>query len=274
MRFEVVHYKAEIPGWEQMVPALLSPYGFDAFSEEEDGWWQASRSEAGQEDWSVSEVMESIPFAIDWQMSHVEETNWNALWEASYAPVRISNAIGIRAPFHEAMTDVQEAFEVEAGMAFGTGHHATTRMMAAWLPGQVAGKKVLDMGTGTGILACIALRFGAEKVWAVDNDPKAIRSAELLRSKEARAEAMELICAAEPPKGEAKIDLILANIQLHVILEQLPAYTKLLIPGGFLLLSGILTSKVAPLMEALKALGLHLIDKQEQEEWLLLVCQK
>ncbi len=274
MTFEVVHYKAETPGWENIVPALLSPHGFDAFSQEEDGWWQASRPEATEGREQIQSIIESIPFAVEWRLSHMGETNWNAVWEASYAPVKISDAIGIRAAFHEAMTEVEEEFVVEAAMAFGTGHHATTRMMAAWLPGKVAGKRVLDMGTGTGILACIALRFGAEKVWAIDNDPKAVASAETLRSKEPRAGRMELTCAAEPPEGEAKLDLILANIQLHVILEQLPAYTKLLCPGGFLLLSGILESKVAPLLDALKEHGLSLIEKQQQEEWLLLVCQK
>ncbi len=274
MTFVVVYYKAEAPDWENIVPALLSPHGFDAFSQEEEGWWQASGPEAPDSGEQIQSIFDTFPFSVEWRLRHVEETNWNAVWEASYAPVKISDAIGIRAAFHEAMSGVEEEFVVEAAMAFGTGHHATTQMMAAWLPGKVAGKKVLDMGTGTGILACIALRFGAQKVWAIDNDPKAMRSAETLRSKEPRAEQMELICAAEPPEGVARFDLILANIQLHVILEQLPAYIKLLRPGGFLLLSGILKSKVAPLLDALKEHGLSLIEKQQQEEWLLLVCQK
>ena len=198
----------------------------------------------------------------------IETQNWNAVWESNFPPVDVEGRLLIRAPFHEpAPAGVMEVV-VMPKMSFGTGHHATTWLVSrAVLDLGVAGRRGLDMGSGTGVLSIVAAKCGAAHVDAVDIDEWAYENCvENIRANSVETRVTPLLGDIGAIAGR-RYDFIAANINRNILLAQLPAYAAALDAGGWLLMSGILEADVAPLSEAARAAGFSVTGHALRDGW-------
>jgi len=186
---------------------------------------------------------------------NIESQDWNAVWERNFTPVAVDARLTIRAPFHAPARTPLEVV-VMPKMSFGTGHHATTCLMASGvLDRDTKGLRGLDMGSGTGVLAIVAALRGAASVDAVDIDEWAYENcAENVRANGVGERVTPLLGDVGTIAGR-RYDFILANINRNILLAQLPAYAAALAPGGWLLMSGILADDAEPLADAARAAG-------------------
>lgn len=178
----------------------------------------------------------------------IEDQNWNAIWEAGFAPVTINDHAGnsfvhIRAGFHPPAKSHHLELIITPRMSFGTGHHSTTSLMVTEMGTlNFKGKSVIDFGTGTGVLAILAEKLGASAVMAIDNDEWSINNArDNVRENGCREGLIRLMKADQFPTGDT-YDIILANINLNVILDNLSAIMASCKPGGVILFSGLLAT--------------------------------
>lgn len=203
-------------------------------------------------------------------MEHTPQ-NWNALWEAGYDSVRIDDFCLIRPSFRPAEPGFRHTIEVQPEMAFGTGHHATTRNMVRLMAGlELTGKTVLDMGCGTGVLGLLAGQMGARRVVWIDNDPQAIQVTEsnLQRNPLTGTETQIRLGGAEILPATPTFACILANINRNVLLADGVAYRQALQPGGDLLLSGFLEQDRSSVGEYFVSLGFEIRQTLQTDGWL------
>lgn len=199
----------------------------------------------------------------------IPEQNWNAVWESNFQPVIIDDFVAIRADFHEPIKNVQHEIIITPKMSFGTGHHATTEMMMRQMREiDFADKTVFDFGTGTGVLAILAEKLGAAKVIAVDNDDWSIANAE---ENIRRNNCTEIsLQKSDTVPTDTKFDIILANINKNVLVENLQALAGQLSIHGIMLLSGLLISDEPDMLAAIGMFSLILRDKSVRENWICL----
>lgn len=206
----------------------------------------------------------------------VQDEDWAEAWKAYFRPIRVGRSLVIK-PSWEALAaaDGDRVIELDPGMAFGTGAHPTTQLCLTMLEERVApGDRVLDLGTGSGILALAAARLGAREVLALDLDPIAVAAARenvsantldaLVRVEEGGVEA-----ASGPP-----YDRVVANILADVIRDLAPDLARLVRPGGLLIASGIIAERAADVTAALRAEGFDPEEERAQEEWRALVGRR
>lgn len=203
------------------------------------------------------------------EKTRIKGENWNKIWEESFEPITIENEVIVRAPFHTVEKTYKHEIIIEPKMSFGTGHHSTTRlMMETMLHLHFKNKTVLDMGCGTGILAILAAKLGATQLTAVDNDPQCIENTleniSLNNCQEIAVFTNDKISA------NFKTDIILANIQKNVLIEQMPLYSSWLNNNGTLLVSGIYEEAVKDVVEAAKKNGLTYTTHQMLNEWCMI----
>ena len=201
--------------------------------------------------------------------SYINEKNWNAEWEAGFAPVAVGDFCMIRAGFHPPPAAAQHDIIITPKMSFGTGHHATTFMMVkAMAELRIAGKSIFDFGTGTGVLAILADKMGAVSVTAIDNDEWSIsNSIENFNSNNCHK---ILLNKDESIDNYGVFDIILANINRNIILENLGAIKQHLAPGGVVLLSGLLTGDELVVAEKALQHKLVLRSRLEMNGWICL----
>ncbi len=181
----------------------------------------------------------SKKYDFTFQKEDVPAQNWNALWESNFDPVIIKNFVAVRAHFHAPIKNVQHEIIITPKMSFGTGHHATTYLMCEQMQHiNFYNKKVFDFGTGTGLLAILAEKLGAKKIGATDNDEWSILNAqeniENNNCSNIQLQLSDVIPALE------KFNIILANINKHVLIHHMKSLEGSLEKGGTLLLSGLL----------------------------------
>ena len=260
------------PEHRERLLAICSELPFDSFLETESGFEAAlpegdfsPELQAQLERWS-----QELPFR--YRCSRLEARNWNAEWERSFQPVRVSDFVGVRASFHPPIEGVRHELVIDPRMAFGTGHHETTHMMLELMAGlEGKGKSVLDFGCGTGVLAILARRLGANPVHALDNDPAAVENTRdnCQTNHTPGIQTFEGTIADLPPHT---YDLILANINRGVILDALPELEQRLRPGGQALLSGFLLTDEPLLLKAVPE-DWNLLRSLQRNEWLALLFQ-
>ena len=205
----------------------------------------------------------------------IAEQNWNAVWERDFEPVEVDGRLRIRAPFHAPVAAGGREVVVTPRNAFGTGHHATTWLMARELLDlPVAGRRGLDLGSGTGVLAIVAAQCGAARVDAVDIDDWAEASCRENAAANGVAERIEPLLGDVRCVAGRRYDFIVANINRNILLEALPACATMLQPGGVLLLSGFLEADVPVLTAAAAAGGLRHTATRARDEWRLLRFEK
>ena len=205
----------------------------------------------------------------------IETQNWNALWESNFPPVEVDGEVAIRAPFHAPYPDYPLEIVITPKMSFGTGHHATTHLMSRNTAlRNFEGKSVLDMGSGTGVLAIIAAKRGAESVDAVDIDEWAYENC---RENCAENGVSEKVC---PILGDVRTiagkryDTILANINRNILLGDMPHYVESLNQGGELIMSGILESDIECIRTRAEGLGLTFKGHELKDGWAVVVTAK
>jgi ribosomal protein L11 methyltransferase len=234
-----MHVQVTIPtiDFQEVLIALMGDMGYAGF-EQEDTQLHAFVDEAAFDEEALQELLTA--HGLPYTLQQIGERNWNAEWEANFQPVVVEGFCVIRAHFHAPMPEVEHELIITPKMSFGTGHHATTYMMLqAMRDLDLRGKRVLDFGTGTGVLAILAERLGADQVVAIDNDDWSIENA--LENVAAngcirvRVSQKDTVADAGGPFG-----VILANINKHVIVRELPALKQQLAADGVILLSGLL----------------------------------
>jgi ribosomal protein L11 methyltransferase len=234
-----MHIQVTIPtkDFQEVLIALLGDMGYDGFEQEEDRL-QAFIGEAAFEEAPLRELLGAHGLPYTWQ--RIEERNWNEEWEKNFQPVVVEGFCAIRAHFHPPMPEVEHELIITPKMSFGTGHHATTYMMLqAMRELDLRGKRVLDFGTGTGVLAILAERLGAASIVAIDNDHWSIENARE-NVTENGCTRIEVLKRDRVAELEGPFDVILANINKHVILSQLETLVQQLTEDGVILLSGLL----------------------------------
>lgn len=208
-----------------------------------------------------------------YSISVIKNENWNAIWENSFEPVIVENFVAVRANFHKSIKNVAYEIIITPKMSFGTGHHATTGLMLESLQqNNCAGKKVADFGTGTGILAILAEKMNAEKVLAIDYDDWSIENASENIERN-RCRKIQLIKEDHFPGGE-KWDIILANINLHVILANMQSFHQNLNNNGLLIISGILQEDRTEVESLAFSQSFLTHNVQQKNNWLCMAFKK
>lgn len=204
---------------------------------------------------------------IDFTVTDLPDKDYNEEWERQHQPVLVDGFCWVRAPFHPHRDDVKYEIEIEPKMSFGTAHHATTYLMLSLLEQQpVEGLRVLDMGSGTGVLAILAAKKGAAYVEAIDVDEWAFRNAQENFERNG-VKVNALLGDASSLTADKHFDLILANINRNILLRDMPAYAAVLNPGGTLLLSGFYEHDVQALQDKAETLGLRLVQQKSRNDW-------
>ncbi len=217
----------------------LSEIGFDTFENIEDGF-KAYIPEGDDSEDQISKIAGEYAemFTFIFEAKTIPHQNWNEVWESNFEPLRINDRCFIRATFHEPHPEFEFEIVVDPKMAFGTGHHQTTAlMMELMMETEFKDKKVLDMGCGTGILAILASKMGASEIVAIDYDQICFEST-IENSNLNRVSNILPLCGSKEVIPEEKFDIILANINRNILLDQIDRYSEVLTPGGIIFFSG------------------------------------
>lgn len=203
----------------------------------------------------------------------VQEENWNASWEANFEPVTLPGLIHVRAFFHPRLEGFKHEILITPKMSFGTGHHATTRMMMkSMVDMNFKEKKVLDFGTGTGILAILAVKLGAAQVVAIDNDSWSIDNVkENTRLNDCHS---IIVMQRSSTRGLGPVDCVLANINRNVLEQELEALHEALVFGGTLFISGLLQSDYEGIQALYRPHFGKPLFSYNDHDWIALVYQK
>jgi ribosomal protein L11 methyltransferase len=255
---------------EQLI-ALLNLQGFDGFEEEGDRL-KAFIPESSFNADSFAEVEDFFPTLI-YTRTIIEPTNWNQKWEEGFAPVVVDDFVSIRANFHEPIPNVQYEIVITPKMSFGTGHHATTFLMIQEMQSiDFYRKSVFDFGTGTGVLAILAEKMGAEKILAIDNDEWSIRNA---NENCVENECSKIILTKQDTiNANQTFDIVLANINLNVIIANLSGLYSICKDGATILFSGILHTDEEKLLAELSKIGFGHIATKRKNDWILIRANK
>ena len=260
----------------EIMMALLSDFPFESFSEEEGAlkaYIQLSEWEQSCHDVEQMLSQEGVTFSV----ADVQTQNWNAEWESSFEAVDIAGErpIRIRAEHHAAAEQGVIDVVIAPRMSFGTGHHTTTALMSATIAASaVEGKVGLDMGCGTGVLAIVALKCGAERMIAVDIDDWACDSCHDSIALSGVAERVDVRCGSIDVVAGENVDFILANINRNILQMMMADFAQALNPGGWIAMSGFLHEDAAAVAQAAREQGMELKSEQEQDGWIVMVCKK
>lgn len=255
--------------------AGLAEIGFESFEETDTGLRAYIRSS----EWDLS-AFKDMPYwslvdcEISYSVTEIEATNWNAVWESSYQPIRLDDRCTVRANFHP-IPDPPVTFDlvITPKMSFGTGHHETTWLMLQLiLDLDLQGVSVLDMGTGTGVLAILAAKKGANPVVAIDNDPWSYENCSENVTQNGHPEIKVILGDAGVIEGT--YDVIIANINRNILLSDIPMYAKALNKGGQLLLSGFYVQDRQDLIAMAESFGIKYKGEREKENWVALRLEK
>lgn len=259
----------------EIATVWLADIGYESF--QEDGMYlKAYIPKSSFDQPAVDAIIanfEAQAVSVELEIIEIPAQNWNQVWEDSFEPVLLEQ-LSIVAPFHGAEYRQGRVIEIEPKMSFGTGHHQTTTLMCQAMGHlTLTDTVVLDMGTGTGILAINAEQLGARRIIAVDIEPWSVENTQenakrnLCTRIEAREGDIDYVT-------EQDFDLILANINRNVLLRHMQAYYQALKEQGVLLLSGFFTTDVQALQVAAEDLGFNLIDTYERENWACMLLKK
>jgi len=269
-------YRFEVQaGEKEILLAFLSSFSFDAFDETESelGAYLPEDAQSEELQKQISEIAEKR--AVNFQIEKIPAQNWNKEWESNFQPIIVDSLVTVRADFHPSAQGTRYEIIINPKMAFGTGHHETTYMMLQEMDKHSFKEaKVLDYGCGTGILAIMAVKLGAKKVFAFDIQEEAWQnSVENVAVNEVAGSIDLAQGTLELAKGE-KYQRILANINRKVILESLDSLYEMLEDEGVLLISGILEQDGILLEQKLTKARFVMVNKRMRNKWLCLTLKK
>lgn len=257
----------------EILIAELGAINFESFVNTEQGL-QAyiQEQDFNKEELDSLFILSNPDFDIQFEHKTIEQQNWNAEWEKNFEAIEVDGRCVVRAPFHDEK-DVEFDIVIEPKMSFGTGHHETThQMIAQLLEMNVSGKRVLDMGCGTGILAILACMKGASSITGIDIDEWAYENTLENVRKNKCSQIIVKQGGAELLKN-SHYDIILANINRNILLKDMEAYVNTMQRGSQIAFSGFYTSDISHIDEKARSLGLRLLRQSEKNNWVALVYQ-
>jgi ribosomal protein L11 methyltransferase len=214
------------------------------------------------------------PEAAGLTINAVPDKDWNATWAASLTPIRLGRRIRVRQSWHSPEEDFDGIeLVIDPRRAFGTGHHSTTQLVVEWLENHLSGgERVLDVGTGSGILSMAAVRLGAASALGMDNDPVAVECARDYARVNGFGDELDLRVGSFDDCADGDFDVIVANIDGKTLPALCPELPRLLKPGGRICLSGLQEHDMDEITTALGRAGFAVKTKTAREEWLALDC--
>lgn len=253
-----------------LAAAFMADAGFESFEPDATGLTAYIRAEGTDPDLSARQALDGFPIPTTFSIKStlVEGEDWNAEWEKHYfKPIVIDDACVVHASFHKDVPSARHDIVIDPKMAFGTGHHDTTsNMMRYILQEDMAGKSVIDMGTGTGILAILAAMRGASPVAGIEIDRPAYENA--VENAVINKTDINIIHGdASALEGLEPADYLFANINRNIILEDIDRYAAALKPGGTILLSGFYSEDIPMVAERAAKAGLSVCDSKESNRW-------
>lgn len=254
-----------------VVSALAGEIGFESFVECEGGI-QAYIQQTLFDEEALKEMVVNFPLPdtrIEYTIKEAEDKNWNEEWEKNFfQPIVIGDRCCIHSTFHKDTPKTEYEILIDPQMAFGTGHHETTSMMIGrLLNNNLEGLSLLDMGTGTGILAILAAMRGAEKVVGVEIDPAAYENAVDNIKLNDTPEVELRLGGAETVTETGAFDFVMANINRNIILDDIAVYARAMKPKGRMFLSGFYVDDIDMIVNAARALGLCLTSVIANKNW-------
>lgn len=256
----------------EILMAELAELGFESFVETDEGL-EAYVQEEIFNDLAVKQMLENYASrtAISYQFKKIARQNWNEEWEKNFQPIQIGEQIYVRADFHEPKPDFPYEIIITPKMSFGTGHHETTSMVMEHQLGiEHTNKKVLDVGTGTGILAVLASKLGASTISAFDIDEWSVENTiENIKLNDVANVIVRLGTIEDEPHDI--YDIVLANINRNILISQIPAYVTFLKPGGELIVSGFYEKDIADIETIAESVGLKKVAQLSKNNWAAVV---
>lgn len=259
----------------EILVAELAEIGFESFIDHEKGMMAYVQEELF-DDVAFKQLIEkyAAQTAIHYSLKKIEKQNWNAEWESNFEPIEIENLIRIRADFHPSKEGFEHEIIITPKMSFGTGHHETTaQVMLLMTELDFQNKTVIDVGTGTGILAVLAEKLGAKDIVAFDIDEWSVENT---------LENIGLNNCNEITVNQGTIqsqeaqtfDFVLANINRNILLDEIKIYQQFMKPGAYLLLSGFYEKDIADIEQECEANNLKKIKAISKKEWAAVVFKK
>ena len=251
----------------EILIAELGERDFESFVEKVDGLLAYIQ----KKDWRKNildgvSILKNPEFKIDFEFKEIEQENWNARWERSFEPIEVEGRCRVRAPFHEKV-DFEYDIVVEPKMSFGTGHHETTQMMLRYvLTNDFRDNRVLDMGCGTAVLAILAEMKGASAVDAIDIDHWCFLNAQENVERNG-CKNIRVLEGGSTLLASRHYDIILANINRNILLEDIPIYADCLDSGATLFLSGFYADDIPKIADRCKEFGLIFQNNLNKGQW-------
>ena len=257
--------------WKEIYTSLMADAGCDSFMDGEDeNELLCYIPEKDYQEEVFQDLLGTPQFPevkISYTVAPMEDKDWNAAWEANYEPVLIDGRCYIRAPFHPAKPEAEYEIVIEPKMSFGTAHHATTAQRVSYLlETDGRGKAVLDMGAGTGVLAILATMKGANPVTAIDNDEWAYRNG-VENAQHNHCDELKVLLGDASLLGSERYDIILANINRNILLQDIPQYVKCMNDSALLFLSGFYEEDLPALRYCCAQNGLKYVDHKTKDKW-------
>jgi ribosomal protein L11 methyltransferase len=278
MHYKAVSFSLKPTGNEiiEILYALLDGNGFEGILEEGPNTVAYVKSE----NFSLAALTElkshfaKSGYRLEYSVKDIDNQNWNLLWEKNFEPVIIKDLCAVRAPFHPEFRDYKYQITIEPKMSFGTGHHFTTRLMIEQvLESNLSGKKVLDMGCGTGILSILASMCGAESITAIDIDSWAYENSveNITRNK---VQNISVLMGGKDVIPVQKFDLVLSNINRNILADQFPEYARVMDSGSLIIVSGFLAEDIPFITEVASNTGYLKVLSRSLQEWALIMFEK
>ena len=263
--------------WNDIFVAYLAELDYESFVEEAPilkAYIQEALYDGKQLQALMTELQRKGAQLSSFDLSLLPQQNWNATWEAQFEPVFIGENLRIVAPFHDLPPSEGIEIKILPKMSFGTGHHQTTHLICQnMLSLDWRDKKVLDMGAGTGVLAILAERLGAAHISAVEIE--AWSSENILENVALNGSTkIQAIHGGAPEIPAMTYDVILANINKNVLLEQLPVYSQFILNSGLLMLSGFFVTDAPDLIAAAAQVGFEWVRTDARENWAVVLLKK
>ena len=275
MNYIHCHFELSEPiPWSEILITYLAEIEFESFEQNKnivDAYIQKPLFDEAK----LNEVVETIKTEVTFSHKEIEDGNWNAQWESSFSPIYIDKQCIIRAPFHEKEEGFEQEIIINPQMSFGTGHHQTTYLiMKSMFDIDFENKLVLDMGSGTGILAILAEKLGCKEAvaidiqdWAYHNtiDNLALNNCTKMKVQEGGAELLI---------DEDKYEIVLANINRNILTNDMKHYVSSMKKGAEIYFSGFYTADVSIIEKEANNNGLTMIEAKEREGWAMVRCTK
>ncbi|MBC3784730.1 50S ribosomal protein L11 methyltransferase [Spirosoma utsteinense] len=264
------------PDFTDILTAELGELGFESFVETDEGL-NAYIVEPDFDEPALQELIAKYAdqTAIAYEVNSLEKKNWNAEWEKEYEPIEVADQVRVRASFHPVDARFRYDIVINPKMSFGTGHHETTAMMLEHQLGlDFAEKTVLDVGSGTGILAVLAAKMGAQAVVAFDIEEWAVANARENAELNDCPQITVFQGTIDDVDPTNRYDIILANINRNVLLAEIPLYTSLLTTQGHLLVSGFYEADAPDIAQKAIDTGLTTSNTLIRNQWTSLVFDK